>query len=197
MEVLIVAKTKWGTFYCIGGIEIQTKKFIRLMDLNGGYQPSNTQFKVGQIWNINYTSNPGKPPHVEDVRVSSATYVRTVSPNQYIINNFNIWKGDPVNLYTSKLKWENGKGFLNNPNNLPANSVGFWQSDKDLVFKNGYYTYNYNIPFKKEKQLPYKGTDVAIQIIPANTLIRVSLAKWWNKDQNTEARCYLQLSGWY
>lgn len=56
MEVLIVAKTKWGTYFCIGGIELQTNKFIRLMDLKGGYQPSNTPFKVGQIWDIVVTS---------------------------------------------------------------------------------------------------------------------------------------------
>jgi hypothetical protein len=197
MEVLIVAKTKWGAYFCIGGIELQTNKFIRLMDLNGGYQPSNTPFKVGQIWDISYIVTPGKPPHIEDVKISVSTYISTVNPNQYIIDNFDIWEGDLSSVYDSKLKWENGSGFLNDPNNVPVNSVGFWKSDRDLILNYSYYTYKYNLPFKREKKLPYKGTEKPILLIPAGTLIRLSLAKWWPKDRFTEDRCYLQLSGWY
>jgi hypothetical protein len=41
--------------------------------------------------------------------------------------------------------------------------------------------------------------DTSIPIIKANTLIPVSLAKWWHpkENPNIEDRCYLQLSGWY
>lgn len=196
MEVLIVSKTKLGENFCMGGIELHTNKFIRLFDLYGRYQPLNTPFKVGQVWDICYTEAPAtKPPHVEDVRISKSTYITTIDPNNYIITNCKIWQGDPTILYDSKLKWENGSGYLNDPNNLPQNSVGFWQSDKDLVLKDGYY--NYNSVFKKNKRIRYKGADNPIPVIKANALIRVSLAKWWLKDQNTESRCYLQLSGWY
>ncbi len=45
--------------------------------------------------------------------------------------------------------------------------------------------------------IPYAGVTQAIQRIPKGTLIRVSLARWWNKDDKTEERCYLQLSGFY
>lgn len=72
MEVLIVAKTKWGEYFCIGGIELETNKYIRLMDLKGGYQPLNTPFKVGQVWEIKYTTSPSKPPHIEDVKILDA-----------------------------------------------------------------------------------------------------------------------------
>jgi hypothetical protein len=203
MDVLIVAKTNWGAYFCIGGIEIQTNKYIRLMDLNGGYQPSNTPFKVGQIWDITHKPTPGVPPHVEDVQITSQRYIDTVIPNQYILDNCKIWQGDLNEIYDSKLKWENGSGFLSDPNNLPANSVGFWQTDKDLILNYSYgkysYKYNYNNIFKKDKKMPYKGEIQPIATIPAGTLIRLSLAKWWNPpDKPTmEKRCYLQLSGWY
>lgn len=37
-----------------------------------------------------------------------------------------------------------------------------------------------------------------VEVIPAETLIRLSLANWWvPEDGNVERRCYLQLSGWY
>ena len=37
-----------------------------------------------------------------------------------------------------------------------------------------------------------------INKIPAGTLIRISLARWWKPDDvDIEHRCYLQLSGWY
>lgn len=196
MDVLIVAKTKWGEYFCIGGIELETNRYIRLMDSKGGYQPLNTPFKVGQIWRIKYTESPSKPPHIEDVKVLDAKPTDVLDPKEYILNNCNIWKGDLSNIYSSKLKWENGSGFLNNPNNIPPNSVGFWQNDKDLILKFNYYHYNKIFTSKK---IPYKGELQPLDIIPAGTLIRVSLAKWWRpKDRpHIEERCYLQLSGWY
>ena len=45
------------------------------------------------------------------------------------------------------------------------------------------------------------GADIVpIKVIPAGTLVRVSLARWWrpeDSEPNFEERCYLQLSGWY
>lgn len=198
MEVLIVSKTKLGDNFCMGGIELETNKYIRLLDVHGKYQPPNTPYRVGQVWDLDYVYAPAKPPHVENVKISKSTFITTIDPNDYVLKNCKIWKGDLSILYDSKLQWEkSGSGFLNDPNDLPENSVGFWQSDKDLVFENGYYIYNYNSLFKRNKRISYKGTDSPVPIIRANTLIRVSLAKWWPKDPNTEERCYLQLSGWY
>ena len=36
-------------------------------------------------------------------------------------------------------------------------------------------------------------------MIPAGTLVRVSLAHWWRPedDHTGELRCYVQLSGWF
>ncbi len=37
-------------------------------------------------------------------------------------------------------------------------------------------------------------------IIPANTLVRVSLARWWrptNAEPDFPVRCYMQIYGWH
>lgn len=197
MEVLIVAKTKWGQYFCIGAIEVTTKRFLRLMDIGGGYQPINTPFKIGQIWDINYNTMPGRPPHTEDVIVRTKIFNGEVDNlKEYILLNFPTWKGDPNKLFESKLSWKNGSGFLNNPADLPLNSVGFWICDKDLILVGEYYFY-YTTFSLINKKIKYKGEQLPIAIIPSGTLIRVSLAKWFKINVATEERCYLQLSGWY
>ena len=48
--------------------------------------------------------------------------------------------------------------------------------------------------------LKYVGEESPIKVIPAGTLVRLSLARWWRPEKsepNFEERCYLQLSGWY
>ena len=48
--------------------------------------------------------------------------------------------------------------------------------------------------------LKYVGEESPIKVIPAGTLVRLSLARWWrpeDSEPNFEERCYLQLSGWY
>jgi hypothetical protein len=135
------------------------------------------------------------------VRVTSGKYVRTIENiRDYIIQNCNIWTGNPTNLFDSKLRWDNGSGYLCDSNDLPNNSVGFWICHKDLTLYNSnnknYYSYKSRIPYNN-KRLPYKGIDEPIQTIISGTIIRVSLAKWWQKPNTNESRCYLQLSGWY
>lgn len=49
----------------------------------------------------------------------------------------------------------------------------------------------------RNKYIPYVGLGDTPGIIPEDTLIRLSLAHWWNKDGETEERCYLQVSGFY
>lgn len=50
---------------------------------------------------------------------------------------------------------------------------------------------------KKEIRIKFVGYQDAIDRIPQGTIIRLSLANWWDKDGSAENRCYLQLSGWY
>jgi ATP-dependent DNA helicase RecQ len=45
----------------------------------------------------------------------------------------------------------------------------------------------------------FVGFQEPVEVIPAGTLLRVSLAHWWRprEDADVEPRCYVQLSGWY
>jgi hypothetical protein len=202
LEVLITSKTKWGNKYCIGGLELLTGNYIRLMTSAGTYQPSNSPYQIGQIWDLDYYQHlPIIPPHIEDVRITRRNgFVRNI-PNliNYINQNCLVWNGDFNTLFGGLLRWTgNGSGHINNPANLPNNSVGFWICNRDLTYDGvNYYIYNRGA-LLTNKRLPYKGTVAPINIIPAGTLIRVSLAKWLPSDySNVEDRCYLQLSGWY
>lgn len=201
MEVLILSKTKYGnTQVCVGGICVNSKQFVRLLNQGGYYQPSDTRFNIGDIWDINFTVNSNRrEPHNEDVTIHSYTFLRKIYPLETYIKNMGvpIWKNNISNIFEGKILWtNNGKGYFSeNINNYPSHSVGFWISDVDLRYSNDSYIYENN---GITKQIVYKGNQTALQVIPKGRLIRLSLAKWWKpEDSDIEERCYLQLSGWY
>ncbi len=201
MEVLILSKTKYGTTQvCVGGICLNTKQFVRLLNQGGYYQPADTKFNIGDIWDITFTVNPNrKEPHNEDVTIHTYKLIRKIYPLETYIKNMGvlIWKNNISNIFDGKILWQrNGKGYFSeNIKNYPSHSVGFWISDVDLRYSNGSYIYESN---GVSKQIVYKGNQTALQVIPKGRLIRLSLAKWWKpEDSDIESRCYLQLSGWY
>lgn len=110
-----------------------------------------------------------------------------------------IWKGSPDTLFDGLLQWTNsGSGYVSENSSIPNNSVGFWIPDKDLTKKIFYEKVRYGYPKTANwRSLPYVGFEEAVEIIPAGTLVRVSLARWWDTNGTTEDRCSLQLSGWY
>ncbi len=196
MEVLILSKTKYGsTQYCIGGIVISTHQFIRLLNPGGYYQPIDTKLEVGDIWDITFCiSSTRREPHNEDVIVTKKNFVKQIyALNTYIKNlGVKIWKGSITNIYDGCIRWTNsGSGYVSeNQSTLPEHSVGFWIPNEELTYNNGYYEVGC-------KKLKYKGADYPKARIPAGSLIRVSLAKWWCPEDFNEERCYLQLSGCY
>ena len=205
MEVLILSKTKYGTTQvCVGGICVNNKQFVRLLNQGGFYQPADTKFNIGDIWDVSFTSVTTKrEPHNEDVIIHSYKFIRKIYPLETYIKNMgvSIWKNNIANIFEGKILWQgNGKGYFSeNIKNYPSHSVGFWISDVDLkhqkVGHQDFYIYQNN---GISRQIVYKGNQSILPIIPKGRLIRLSLAKWWKpEDSNVEARCYLQLSGWY
>ncbi len=196
MEVLILSKTEYGSsHYCIGGITLTNKTFVRLLQQNGDYQPSSTALNIGDVWDIDYTYSENiREPHNEDVFVNSKAFVRKIPNLKTFIKNFGIpiWEGSANTLFEGRLRWtSNGSGFLSEKQYmLPSQSVGFWIPENDLFYTDGYY-------YVENKRLNYKGAESPKSKIPKGSLIRVSLAKWWCPDDFYEARCYLQLSGVY
>jgi len=212
MEVLILAKTHYGQqFLCVGGIVITGGRYVRLLNPEGWYQYPDTEFDVGSIWDISFTPVKGvRPPHVEDVTVLSQSFRKKADNITGLLSEIGIpvWEGSVDTLFEGLLLWTGGgAGYINEENGIPANSVGFWMPDRDLprhvmagersdgeIYTSVRYFYQAGSVCRN---LPYKGCSRPMKVIPAGTLVRVSLAKWWDTHGTTEARCALQLSGWY
>ncbi|MFP4441222.1 MAG: hypothetical protein ACLFVO_28645, partial [Chloroflexaceae bacterium] len=80
---------------------------------------------------------------------------------------------------------------------VPDQSVGFWMIPADLHRQDRNQKPRYILDHHG-LDMPYVGFAPAVGTLPAGTLVRVSLARWWRpEDSYEEERCYLQLSGWY
>lgn len=201
MKILIVAKTHMSKAFCIGAYDMEKKRNIRLLTLHGDNQPLNTKFDVGQIWDIDYIDRVDiKAPHMEDVLLQKSNYLKNIKNiSDYLDKNVPIWKGDPSNIFEGKITFPIGKsGFLEGHKNI-SQSVGFWLPDKNLeltILKDKkHYLY-----FGKEQvySFPYVGATGKVENIPKNTLLRVSLTRWWSPNpREIKKSCYCQLSGWF
>ncbi|MBU2996352.1 hypothetical protein KO500_07895 [Cellulophaga baltica] len=211
MEVLITSKTKYGSKHvCVGGLVLENNSYIRLLNRGGArnpkgwYQFSDTDLNIGDVWDIDFKASPYiQKPHVEDVFIEVNKKIRIVPDLADFINRcgVKIYEGHIENLFEGKLKWQkNDKGYISeNEQELPNSSVGFWKSDTDLILEGDRYFYNHKLlgVIPKQKSLKYVGMENPPKIIPKETLIRISLAKWLKVNEDIEERCYLQLSGWY
>lgn len=208
-RVLIVAKTHMKNGACVSGLTRDTNKGIRLLNPDGFNQPANTPFDVGQVWELEFLplSNP-EPPHVEDVIVTEQRYVGDSSNvRKALLQRVPIWKGDPKALFDGLLMFENTTSYISKSKGIPTCSTGYWLLDGDLTLTESYGKLYYitkrqvvsgNKLYWVTLSIPYVGYAKPIQVIPAGTLVRVSLARWWPKSGPVEERkCHLQLSGWY
>jgi len=201
-EVVIFSKTRMSNAVCIGGLVLENNRYVRLLNKGNQNQEINTDFSIGGVWYIDFINrNPITPPHIEDTIVIDKTFVRNIDDITTFLTERNLidWNGDINNLFEGKIKWtEKGSGYINDEN-LPKQSVGFWIADKNLTKReDSYNNIRYDYPSSEgRRSLKFIGFDIPIDVIPAGTILRVSLARWWKPDENTEERCYLQLSGWY
>lgn len=204
MEILITSKTKKGKAACVGGLILSNNRYVRLLNPGNWDQFADTELEIGDIWDINFSERTDvKPPHIEDIIIHNKSFVKKIENiSKFILNSgVTIYRGSPNQIFNGKLGWtHSGSGYIDK-NNIPENSVGFWISDKDLILDEDKKHYNYLIetPFGDTvKRLPYVGFEPKINTIPAGTLMRISLARWWKpEDAEINERCYLQLSGWY
>jgi hypothetical protein len=204
MDVIIVSKTHMTNAACIGALAT-SGKYIRLLNAGGSNQPVDTEFEVRQVWEIEFDERiDKKPPHIEDVIIKSKKLKGTLKDELTMIQmvqrfNATIWKGSADCLFDGLLQWtDSGSGYVSENGSIPNNSVGFWIPDKDLTKRIVFEKVRYSYPKTQGwRSLPYVGFEEAVEIIPAGSLVRVSLARWWDTNKTTEHRCSLQLSGWY
>lgn len=200
MEVLIVSKTRMRTGACVGGLVLDTNENIRLLNPGGQYQPSNTEFDVGDIWNIEFTAhNRIDRPHTEDVIVQASTYRRARRNIATLVRQRDLidWEGPVDTIFDGHLSWTNaGSGFVEAGNRQLDRSVGFWISDQDLIRRDYNNVVRYHYPMNRiNRSIKFVGNQEAIDVIPAGTILRVSLSRAIAFNGNNG--CWLQLSGWY
>lgn len=201
-EVLILAKTRMKKNTCIGGV-LANGRFVRLLTKFGKNQSVDCPLNIGDIYDIKFqTRQDVSAPHTEDILVSNLKLKNTYKTNLAIIKhlqdlNVKIWHGGLDAIFFNQLKWTSGgKGYISQPE-VPALSVGFWMANKDLhrETNNGKNEYIYSQ--EPRRSITYVGQQKALDVIPAGTIIRLSLARWWSPNVGFEKRCYLQLSGCY
>ena len=204
MKTLIVAKTQMGQGACVGGLTI-TGQNVRLLQ-SGPFapQPKDTPYEVGDVWELELAEvQEIERPHVEDVVVVRGRKLYTADNlPQRIQKLARPWQGSLHNLFPGCLQTKpEGSSYIAQSTGLPIMSVGFWLTDKPLHLHHEptKIRYAYLDDDGHTYYLTYVGFAPAVPIIPAGTLLRVSLARWWKPvyDLNGEPRCYLQLSGWF
>lgn len=206
MEVLIVSKTHMSNAACVGGLVLSNNRYIRLLNPGNYNQPTDTEFEVGDIYELTFTDRTNiHPPHIEDVIISSKRFVRRVDNMPDFLTKRNIidWNGHINNLFGGLLSWTNsGTGYIPLGGQMPAKSVGFWIADKDLIrvsFENNKVRFRYPNG-TNYRNISYVGYQDTLATIPAGTILRVSLSRIFppeNSEITAPRGYYLQLSGWY
>ncbi|MGL4907950.1 MAG: dual OB domain-containing protein [Bacteroidales bacterium] len=205
MEVLIISKTKMQNGICVGGISLDGEA-VRLLDENGRPPSVDTDYEIRQVWtvSIKQPSHSRPLPHSEDSWVMTRALKGVLHAKISLLDVLNkrgvlIYRGAIANLFEGKLKLTKSGACFISGDSIPQNSVCFWIVDRDITRQSyGEKTkYNYNDGnHQGGYKLPYVGLVPPIETIPEGTLLRMSLANWWSPD-DSEKKCYLQLSGWY
>ena len=202
--VIILSKTHMNNGQCcIGGLTLGGR-YVRLLTENEENQPEDTDLNPKQAWEIEFSERPNNvAPHIEDIlvsnRVGKGRLKDSITVKDFIQKReIPIWEGHPDNLFDNLIQWtQGGSGYIDRNGGIPNHSVGFWISDRDLR-RRDYNGVRYQYPQAEGwRSLKFKGFQEPVDLIPAGTLIRVSLARWIAFNENENQKCWLQLSGWY
>lgn len=210
-QVLIVSRTRMQSGICVGGICTDTCELIRIHNEHGGNLSEDAPYAIGDVWlmNVETAWNVRPKPHVEDKQTEALKYVgnigirgidRVVKEHASAFGN-RLTKGALGQAFEGCLVFDQ-KPYLRycsaifvTAEQVPSFSTQFWIADADLFYKEDQYgkpRYLY-----KNVSIKFVGLQDTVERIPAGTLLRLSLAHWWDNGGAHEKRCYLQLSGWY
>lgn len=209
-NVVILARTRMNNGHvCVGGFDIDHNRYIRLLTATCENQQENSPYQVGQVYSIEYRNRARLvQPHCEDVCVQNSYLNATLTKLQLqtILNSIAIPNIHIRDLFNRFLHWEseNGsilKGFLLEDDNvLPNCSVVVVRLNHDLFLSRFNERQFYYKDGDETFGVPYVGVDVLdnLKKIAAGTLLRFSLARWWDDNGRYPVRrAYLQLSAIY
>ena len=200
MEVLIVARTRMKKGVCCGGVNISNGEYVRLHDHFGKNLADSAPFQIGQIYSMKYRDAlHARPiPHVEDKEIwPDFRLLKQLSVSELITEIdklIDVPNGGIDCIFEGKLRHSAYATYIS-PEAIPQNSVCFWRPNGPLIKSSFLGKTRYW--FGGCHAISFVGFQEPVDIIPAGTLLRMSLANWWSPDDITEKRCYLQLSGWF
>ncbi len=222
MRTLIVSRTVGGSGdkRCIGGITRVGNPAggyrytsVRLMKPNSakGFWFASAPYQIGDVWDLELEDPTDlEPPHVEDKLVRGGQLVRRLGGRELERRLLEIaphmtprfyWEGGPQGLFGGRLGVSGGgKGYVTRAD-ITDTSTGFWVPDSELLLDRDpsgkpEYHYKERSGHRVVRCLRYVGESKPAELIPRQTLIRVSLARWWAAGNHPEA-CWLMMSGWY
>ncbi|MCI0539770.1 MAG: DNA helicase RecQ [Verrucomicrobiales bacterium] len=202
MKVLIVAKTRRGGGACVGGI-VEDGRSVRLLAVDAEMnERAGMEYEIGEEWEIESTPDSNIiPPHVENIIVLSGRRVKRAANLEAAIHrHMPPVSGGPEKLFDGLVQaTPPGALYIAEGTGLPERSTMFWTPDQPLQLDCEGKRIRYRCPTSDGgRTLAFVGFQEPLGMIPAGTLLRVSLANWWRpKDKpHNELRCFVQLSGW-
>jgi ATP-dependent DNA helicase RecQ len=203
LTVLIVAKTRRKGGACIGAVTSDGRS-VRLEAANAAYdERAGMEYQVGDVWKIEAEPHPQiVPPHVETIVVYGKRRLRShVDPVATIEKFMPPVSGGPGTLYEGLVQsTDSGALYIAERSGVPTRSTLFWRPDRPLRLLENGVRLHYCYPADNgEQRMAFVGFQEPLEEIPAGSIVRVSVAHWWRPREHPadEARCYLQLSGWF
>ncbi|MGD9752145.1 MAG: hypothetical protein AB7W59_14230 [Acidimicrobiia bacterium] len=201
MEALIVGRTHMSTSACVGAIDLQSGRSMRLFHNSWTY-PGRQDYLLGQVWHLNVVPRPAaqiRPPHVEDVLVTSRRLTRSMTlpeARAAVLAVALPWVCPLPDVFDGCVESANNKPFVGN-GRVPSCSTGFWLADRPLeLLTNEHSSHRYFTRQPPFWSMPYVGLDATPFLIEPGELVRLSLAGWWQGSWTPPGeRCYVQVSG--
>ena len=203
MLITIVARTRRGRAACIGGITADGRS-VRLIAPDAAFNEfHNLDYRVGEVWEIEGEApDELTAPHVENIVVRRKRRAgRADTLPDLIERHIPSRAGGLDVLYDGLTQGQpGGPLFIAESTGVPTYSTMFWRPDQTLVRDTSSKRVRYRYPTDDGgRTITFTGYQDPPEMLPAGTLLRVSLAHWWRPEEHPEAelRCYLQLSGWF
>src|SRR5690606_25025555 len=142
-------------------------------------------------------------PHVEDHDEWDATKVATVAPDRLgalIRQRVRPACGEPSALFDGRIRYrDSGTGYVPRNGEPPAARAPFWIPPRALRHEPLGDKHRYRMRGSQPLWITYVGFAPPVSRLPAGSLVRVSLARWWLNPQCAAEgeTCSLQLSGWF
>src|SRR6187397_294667 len=133
MKVLIVGKDRRGSGACVGGIT-EDGRSVRLVAADAAAnERSGLEYGIGEVWEIDSTPDPDIiPPHVENILVHRAQYLRRSHRLEETIHRFMPpVVGGPEVLFEGLAQSTTSGGlYVSQRIGLPHHSTIFWVPDQ-------------------------------------------------------------------